>query len=336
MTDSTNTTRPAGTHRIGEHTPVQERRLTRAGLIKAAGFGLAAAAFPLGAEAQASFPFFPTVQGAYTTEQALKMAVVLHTMAHFATSFLAAAVKSSSLNLKNNPLLLAIVQAAVMEESLHSEIMDTIIAPYLNVPTGTPMSALFYQDAGGQNATLPNGASYIRFTLPNPAMLTDQHAFFTAWEAIQSLSVAAYIAAVREFAELGQPTLAKWSAQTLGVEAEHRVLARTALALAGDTSSVPPNNQGFETEYLLYVRDAATTLVGWGYWAGSGASIPFANPAAARAAAGPMATSCTPLHPGSYTVAGAACGPASASGVVQVTPNNATSTDVSVIPGERH
>lgn len=314
---------------------VQERRLTRASLLKAAGFGLAAAAFPLGAEAQATFPFFPAVQGTYTTEEGLKIAVVLHTMAHFATSLLTAAVKSNALKLKGNSLLLAIVQAGVMEEDLHAEIMDTITAPYLDVPTGTPLSAVFFQGGAGQNATLPNGATYIRFTLPDPKILTDQKTFFTAWESIQSLSVAAYVAAVREFAELGQPTLAKWAAQILGIEAEHRVLARTALALLGDGSSVPPNNKGFETEYLLYVRDAAATLINWGFWAGSGQAIPFANPTAARGAAGPMATSCTPLHPGSFFSPGSACGPASSNGVVQAAANNATSTDVSLLPGER-
>lgn len=316
-------------------TLVQEHRLSRAGLLKAAGLGLATAALPLGAEAAASFPFFPLVHGTYSTEEGLKISMVLHTMEHFATSLLTAAVKSSALHLSSNPLLLAVVQAAVMEEDLHAEIMDTITAPYLGVATGTPLSAVFVQGGAGQNATLPNGATYIRFTLPDAAILTDQKTFFTRWETIECLMVAAYVAAVREFAELGQPTLAKWAAQILGVEAEHRVLARTALALLGDTSKVPPNNKGFETEYVLYVRDVATALIDWGFWAGSGSSIPFANPAAARAAAGPMATSCTPLYPGSYSSPSAACGPASSNGVIQAAPNNADSTDLSAIPGER-
>jgi hypothetical protein len=324
-------------------TLVEKKRLSRGWLLKASGLGLAAlagagvaeTAIPRRVEASAGFPFYPAVQGTYTTETGLQMAQVLHTMAHFATSLLTAAVKSKPLGLSSNSLLLAVVQAAIMEEDLHAEIMDTITAPYLGVPTGTPLSAVFFQGSSGQNATLPNGASYIRFTLPDAAILSDQKTFFTTWESIQSLSVAAYIAAVREFAELGQPMLAKWSAQTLGIEAEHRVLARAALAVLGDASSVPPNNKGFETEHLLYVRDAAKTLIDRGFWGGSGTAIPFANPAAARTAAGPMATTCTPLYPGQYGTPGAPCGPASANGVIQAVPNNAVSTNVSTIPGER-
>ena len=69
-------------------TLVQEKRFSRAGLLKAAGLGLAAAALPVAAEARGEFPFFPGVQGTYSTEPALNIAMVLHTMAHFSTSLI--------------------------------------------------------------------------------------------------------------------------------------------------------------------------------------------------------------------------------------------------------
>jgi hypothetical protein len=72
----------------------------------------------------------------------------------------------------------------------------------------------------------------------------------------------------------------------MGVEAEHRVLARNALAtLGGDTSHVPPNNKAFETDLFLYVRSCRRPARPWVRgWHGDTGSLP--GLAAATTAAG--------------------------------------------------
>jgi hypothetical protein len=95
--------------------------------------------------------------------------------------------------------------------------------------------------------------------------------------------------AAREFAELGQPTLVKYSYQIGATEAEHRVLARAALALNGDTSSIPPNNKAFETDLFLYVRDVYNLFKQFGFIGGTGATFTYPGRTAALALAGPMA-----------------------------------------------
>ena len=81
------------------------------------------------------------------------------------------------------------------------------------------------------------------------------------------------------------------------------MLVRAALALLGDSTRVPPNNKGFETDLLLHVSDAATILGQLGFVGGSGTAVNYPGDAAAIAAQGPMATA-----------------------VIQKTPNNAAST----------
>jgi len=152
------------------------------------------------------------------------------------------------------------------------------------------------------------------FTVPSSKILTDQVTFFSTIEVAESIFVGAYMAAVREFAELGQPTLAKYAYQIGAVEAEHRVLARTALVLEGIAGDVPPNNKAFETDYFLYVRDAATVLTQLGFIGGSGTAVTYPGRAAALAAAGPFGGA-----------------------VIQRTPNNATTsiTATGNLTGER-
>ena len=69
------------------------------------------------------------------------------------------------------------------------------------------------------------------FTLPDPAVLTNAGLYFRMLELLETVCTAAYLTANREFAELGQPLLAKFAMQAGVVEGEHRVAARTALAL---------------------------------------------------------------------------------------------------------
>ena len=95
------------------------------------------------------------------------------------------------------------------------------------------------------------------FTFP-PAILTDAVAALHFVEQAETVFIAAYMAANREFASAGMGTLAQYAYQIGGTEAEHRVLARAAL---GD---LPPNNKSFETNLYMRVSDAVTTLTNLG------------------------------------------------------------------------
>jgi hypothetical protein len=290
-----------------------QARVSRAQLLKATAVGALVAVVPGTAKAasgKVEYPFFPeTTSGRYTSEQVRDIVVALHTMEHLAVTVLGAAVNSSSLNLAGNATLLAIVRAALMEDQLHAELMDAILAPALGIPVGVPaFPDLWLQGTPSQTVTTP--FSRIKFTLPDAAILKDQKTFFSTIEGAENIFVGAYVAAVREFAEIGQPMLAKWAAQILGVEAEHRALARTALVLTGDTSKIPPNNKGHETDLFLYVKDAAMALIDLGFLGGSGTELPLLTRSQARLAAGPMAAA-----------------------VIQRTPNNATSSVLTSVAG---
>jgi len=106
---------------------------------------------------------------------------------------------------------------------------------------------------------------------------------------------------------LGQPTLAKYAAQALGVQAETRVLTRVARALEGVATAIPPPNKAFETDLFLYTRDAITLLTARGFISGTGTTIAYPGRDAVLALAG-----------------------STAAGVIQRTPNNAAT---SVTPG---
>ena len=266
--------------------------ISRSQLLRGAGIGLAAAAIPgaalasvttpgttpaptgTGSPLSQSFNFFPAVtSGTYTSENIGDIFNIASTAEVFAVTLLTAAVNNATtIGLKG--LILQTVQAALAEEQDH---LDFLLA------------------AGATPLTMT-------FTVPDPKILTDYTTFFSTLEGIENLFIAAYMTATREFAELGQPTLAKFAYQIGGTEAEHRVVVRAALALNGNDHT-PPNNKGFETDLLLYVRDAATILTQLGFIGGKGTPAAYPGRAAAVAAAGPMMA-----------------------GVIQNTPNNATST----------
>jgi hypothetical protein len=147
------------------------------------------------------------------------------------------------------------------------------------------------------------------YTIP-PALFADYNTLFGAVYAFDTLLNAAYTTAVREFAELGQPRVAKWMAQIGGVEAEHRIMARLALFQNGATADWPPADKAFETDHFVYIADFVDTLKGLGLIGGTNPPVPYPGVAAALSIAGNMAT-----------------------GVLQRTPNDAS---VSTGPTNNH
>jgi hypothetical protein len=277
-----------------------DRQLSRGQLLKAAGIAVAAAAVPGAASAQTgvpgtpmpptgsySFPFYPQVSGRYTPETVPTILNIAQTMEHLATTLVNAGVMNATA-LGISGLSLQSLQAALAEEVYHVQFLAAMGA--------TPLTTTF--------------------TLPDPALLTNATVFFRTLELFESVCTAAYLTANREFAELGQPLLAKFAMQAGVVEGEHRVAARTALAMlsqptpgptpagpaanAGATpwtgapgtaappvaNPVPPNNKAFATDYFVSMTDAAALIRSLGFIGGTGTPVVFPGTATALANSG--------------------------------------------------
>lgn len=275
-------------------------KLSRAQLLSAAGAGIAAAAIPgTGAEAastgQLQFPFYPTTTTPYQTEQIQDILNTLVTLEYLgATGSAGVVANPSALGLSG--LSLSMVQASAAEDQYHIDFLTSIGAK----PTTTT------------------------FTFPSFASLGSnaQATLLTFIETLTNIEVAAYMTGVREFAELGQPSLAKWAYQIGGQHAEERAVFRMLSAVGGNAAYVPPHNKAFETDLLLYVRDAIPLLMQIGVIGSTNpaySAVPYPGRTAVLAAAGPMAAA-----------------------VIQKTPNNASSSvslassgGAGVITGER-
>jgi hypothetical protein len=82
----------------------------------------------------------------------------------------------------------------------------------------------------------------------------DLSIFASVLDALENAFIAAYLAAMQRFAQLGQPLLAEVAGQILGVESEHRVLGRI---IAGDR---PPNSLCMERASYQCLSAAAAAL----------------------------------------------------------------------------
>jgi hypothetical protein len=258
-------------------------RVSRARLLAGMGTGVAAALLPKMAAAQSSgtgaasslsFPFFPQVKGTYTTEAIMDILNVLVTAAYLRATFVAGNIAAGRIvPIPNEPagsqLALRIAQADAAIEQYHIDFWSSFGA--------TPITTTFTRG--------PADAASL--------------------EARQHIQVAMYMAAAREFAELGQPTLSKWAFQAGAIEAEDRAIFRILQAISGDAAGNPPNNKAFETDLLLYVKDALDLFKAFGLIGGTGPSVAYPGRVAVLAAAGPMVATLlqkTPNDAGSTVV----------------------------------
>lgn len=127
---------------------------------------------------------------------------------------------------------LAYLKAAQVEEQIHFN--------YLTAAGGAPLTTRF---------STPHG----------PGTFLHKKTFVSTLVALETNFVAAYLAAVKEFAEQGQPGLAQVAAQVCGVESEHRTLARDIGEL------VPADNVAYEAALLARVSDAVGALSSGGF-----------------------------------------------------------------------
>lgn len=264
-------------------------RVSRAQLLTAAGAGMALAALPdvvgaAGAPGQMEFPFYPHVQGRYTAEdmrEILNAVVTTHYLG--ATGGTTSLANAAALGLIGWQL--SMQQAAVAREQYHIDFLTSLGA--------SPLATAF---------TLPPGASSKRAVA------------FGAAEGALTVQVAAHMTAAREFAELGQPTLAKWMYQMGTQEAEQRAIYRALLAIDGVPTAIPPNNKAFATDLFLYARDVLSIYKALGLIGGSAPAVSYPGRDAVLAAAGPMASAVIQKRPNDAASTIALTGPASLTG----------------------
>ena len=107
-----------------------------------------------------------------------------------------------------------------------------------------------------------NGGQSLASTFSFPhgeATFTDQTLFFETQQILEGAFDSAFLAAVKEFAELGQPVLAQIAAQVAMIESEHRVLGRQIGGLG------LPDNWVFAPVLVQFVSDAPTVLADAGF-----------------------------------------------------------------------
>lgn len=252
-------------------TPFQAR-LSRAQMLVAAGAGALLASIPAAAAADSGAsgerasafeaPYYPQVtSGSYTPESPQEIIKNLITLRVFDLTV--------TVPVLNNPATLArvgltgpaltITQALVAAEQYQLDWLQSI------APGITPLTTTFTVDT---------------------TTLSDTKVFLAASLFLANLYIAADLAATREFAELGMPSLSKNMAQMAIADAEGLTAFRTMLSLANVPGTNPPNNKAFETENLLYTRDAVAMLKILGFIGGAGAPFTYPGRDAVLAATG--------------------------------------------------
>ncbi|MFZ0214674.1 MAG: ferritin-like domain-containing protein [Candidatus Dormiibacterota bacterium] len=98
------------------------------------------------------------------------------------------------------------------------------------------------------------------FSFPHgPETFWNREYFFETQQQLENSFDSAFIAAVREFAEMGQPSLSQIACQVAMVEAEHRVLGRVIVG------AEPPDNHVFAPATIPTVGAAPGILQQAGY-----------------------------------------------------------------------
>ncbi len=118
------------------------------------------------------------------------------------------------------------------------------------------------------NLLLKSGAQPLTnvFSLPHSwNTFTDINLFISTLQQLETAFESAYIAAVKEFGEMGQFDLALLAAQIATIEAEHRAIGRSII-----NTKEAANNWAFTPVYVSSVGDAVNVLSQEGYLSPSG------------------------------------------------------------------
>jgi len=251
-------------------------RMNRAQLLTWAGAGITLAAFPqavgaAGIPGRLEFPFTPQVQGRYEPEDIRDIFNILDTLQHFAV-----AVNFSNLtgaiDPNINPVQLSSQKGAIVKNVARADFLESLGAHSLT-----------------DTFTVGPLAPFTTVSLKRA-------------EVVITIFVGAYLAAAREFAELGQPLLVKWAFQAGASLAEERAMARALMALQNVPDTDPPDNKAFETDLFLYVRDAYALMTKLGLFGGLPVRIPYPSRDQALAIAGTSGAKVIQRVPNNATV----------------------------------
>jgi hypothetical protein len=117
-----------------------------------------------------------------------------------------------------------------------------------------------------------------KFWIPNAALGPSNINLFATLEVAETLFINAYLIAITAFAKGKKDSLARYAGEILGVEAEHRALARYANNVvhghAALTHANVPNNKGFETYTLKSTNDVVAALEKAGFGFGKQGATP--------------------------------------------------------------
>ncbi len=112
---------------------------------------------------------------------------------------------------------------------------------------------IFFTANGGQSLATT-------FSFPNgPATFTDVNLFIQTQQQLEGVFDSAFLAAIREFAVIGQARLAQIAGQIACVESEHRVLGRQLIGLS------PADNWAYAPVLVAQVADAPAAVAAAGY-----------------------------------------------------------------------
>lgn len=117
-----------------------------------------------------------------------------------------------------------------------------------------------------------------KFWIPNAALGTGNMNLFATLELAETLFINAYLIGITVFAKAKSDTFARYAGEILGVEAEHRVLARYANSVIHGHKTITkdnvPNNKGFETYTLKSMADVVAALEKAGFGFGKQGATP--------------------------------------------------------------
>jgi len=177
-----------------------------------------------------------------------------------ASSALASAGRSSA------DSIATVTTTAVTAEALAVSVLTAAVkaAPGTKVAPFVPVLKAANQSEYDHYATLSSlGAKPLttRFWVPNAALGPGNVNLFKTIEVAETLFINAYLTGITVFAKAKQDKLARYAGEILGVEAEHRALARYAQSVVDGkklSKATVPNNKGFET----YTVKSMSAVVG--------------------------------------------------------------------------
>jgi hypothetical protein len=174
-----------------------------------------------------------------------------------------------------------VVTTAITAEALAVSVLSAAVKAVPGTPAGafTPVlkaantsEYLHYAALG----TLGGKPLTTKFWVPNAALGPKNVNLFKTIEVAETLFINAYLIGITAAAQAkAKPAVIRYMAEILGVEAEHRVLARYARSqIEKQMMHQVPNNKGFETYSIFSMADIVKALEKAGFGFGKQGAAP--------------------------------------------------------------